>query len=393
VAILTRPFNTRELLNAQELRGAVNPVIALGVIVVLLYWGRVFFITSIIAVIIAFILEPFVGLLMRARLPRSVASFVVCTMALMLLYLVGLGAYTQIAGLWQEVPRFSQRINNIVEGGRTKIDELEAKTYKLIVPMRPQPQPAPPPQPPPKQRRRNPEPPPQVLPPGSVGNIPEVRIHEERKPLSDLLYERIGSLYQFLLMASFIPFLVYFMLSWRDHIHRSFLQFFQGEDRVAAARSLQGIGDMVRGFVVGNFLLGVLLAVLSSAVFWMIRLPYPLLAGPMSGFLSLVPYVGLPLALLPPAIVAIAGGSPLATFLIILFVIAMLHLIAMNLLYPKIVGSRVHLNPLAVTFALMLWGFLWDAAGLLLAIPMTAAIKAVCDNVKGLRPFGKFLGD
>ena len=393
MAILTRPFNTRELLNAQELRGAVNPVIALGVIVVLLYWGRVFFITSIIAVIIAFILEPFVGLLMRARLPRSVASFVVCTMALMLLYLIGLGAYTQIAGLWEEVPRFSQRINNIVEGGRTKIDELEARTYKLIVPSRPQPQPAPPPQPQPKQRRRNPEPPPQALPPGSVANIPEVRIHEERKPLSDLLYERIGSLYQFLLMASFIPFLVYFMLSWRDHIHRSFLQFFQGEDRVAAARSLQGIADMVRGFVVGNFLLGVLLAVLSSAIFWMIRLPYPLLAGPVSGFLSLVPYVGLPLALLPPAIVAIAGGSPLATFLIILFVIAMLHLIAMNLLYPKIVGSRVHLNPLAVTFALMLWGFLWDAAGLLLAIPMTAAIKAVCDNVKGLRPFGKFLGD
>jgi predicted PurR-regulated permease PerM len=51
------------------------------------------------------------------------------------------------------------------------------------------------------------------------------------------------------------------------------------------------------------------------------------------------------------------------------------------------------LNPLAVTVALMLWGFLWDAAGLLLAIPLTAAIKAVCDNVKGLRPFGKFLGD
>jgi len=172
VAILTRPFNTRELLNAQELRGAVNPVIALGVTVVLLYWGRVFFITSIIAVIIAFILEPFVGLLMRARLPRSVASFVVCTMALMLLYLIGLGAYTQIAGLWEEVPRFSQRINNIVEGGRTKIDELEARTYKLIVPSRPQPQPAPPPEVQPKQRKRNPEPPPQVLPPGFLGNIP-----------------------------------------------------------------------------------------------------------------------------------------------------------------------------------------------------------------------------
>jgi len=74
-------------------------------------------------------------------------------------------------------------------------------------------------------------------------------------------------------------------------------------------------------------------------------------------------------------------------------VVGALHLVALNLLYPKVVGSRVHLNPLVVTFSLMLWGFLWDAPGLLLAIPMTAAIKAVCDNVKGLRPIGKFLGD
>ena len=392
MAILTRHLKPQELLNAAELRVAANPVIALGVIVALLYWARVFFITLIIAVTIAFILEPFVGLLMRIRFPRSVASFVVCSIALMLIYLVGLGAYTQLAGLWEELPRFSERIGAVVDGTKHKIDDMENGMYRVLVPAKQQQQqPAPAPSQP-TRRRRNVEPPP-VVPQGVPGAIPEVRIHEDRKPITDLIYERMGSLYQILLMASFIPFLVYFMLSWRDHIHRSFLQFFEGEDRVAAARSLQGIGDMVRGFVVGNFVLGVLLAVISSLAFWGIHLPYPLLAGPVSGFLSLVPYVGLPLALIPPAIVAIGGGHALGSFLIILFVIAMLHLIALNLLYPKIVGSRVHLNPLVVTVALMFWGFLWDAAGLLLAIPLTAALKAVCDNVKTLRPFGKFLGD
>ncbi len=108
-------------------------------------------------------------------------------------------------------------------------------------------------------------------------------------------------------MASFIPFLVYFMLSWRDHINRSFLQFFHGEDRLVAARSLQGIADMVRAFVVGNFLLGLLLAIVSSAMFWLMRLPYPLLVGPLSGFLSLVPYVGLPLAMMPPLFAALGA--------------------------------------------------------------------------------------
>jgi predicted PurR-regulated permease PerM len=193
-------------------------------------------------------------------------------------------------------------------------------------------------------------------------------------------------------MLSFVPFLVYFMLSWRDHINRSFLQFFRGEDRVIAARSLQGIAEMVRAFVVGNTLLGLVLAVLSSALFWAIHLPFPLLVGPLSGCMSLVPYVGLPLALIAPLFAAL-GVNKVTTYILVIVVVGMLHLIALNVLYPKIVGSRVHLNPLVVTISLMFWGYLWDAPGLLLAIPLTAGLKAVCDNVKELRPIGKFLGD
>ena len=83
----------------------------------------------------------------------------------------------------------------------------------------------------------------------------------------------------------------------------------------------------------------------------------------------------------------------ISSYVLLAAIVMLLHILALNLLYPKLVGSRVHLNPLVVTFSLMLWGFLWDAPGLLLAIPLTAGIKAVCDNVKGLRPFGKFLGD
>jgi predicted PurR-regulated permease PerM len=193
-------------------------------------------------------------------------------------------------------------------------------------------------------------------------------------------------------MFSFIPFLVYFMLSWRDHINRAFLQFFRGEDRLVAARSVQGIAEMVRAFVVGNFVLGVLLAVLSSVLFWAMRVPYPLLVGPLSGLLSLVPYIGLPLAMIPPLFASLPLNA-VPVYVLVVVAVAMLHLVALNVLYPKLVGSRVHLNPLVVTFSLMIWGFLWDAPGLLLAIPLTAGIKAVCDNVKGLRAFGKFLGD
>jgi predicted PurR-regulated permease PerM len=70
-----------------------------------------------------------------------------------------------------------------------------------------------------------------------------------------------------------------------------------------------------------------------------------------------------------------------------------LHLTALNVLDPKVVGKRVHLNPLVVTIALMFWSALWGGVGLLLAIPITAGIKAICDNVESMRPYGKLLGD
>lgn len=389
MAILSKPLRAAE----RAAGGVTRHIIALGVVVAILYFGRVVFITSLAAVILAFILEPFVTLLVRIRFPRSLASFVVCTAALLIVYLIALGAYSQTAGLLEDLPNYTQRIGELVDAVRQKVEGMEQRTYQLLIPARQRQQaqaPAPAPEPPRKKRRAAEAPPPAVPLPGV---IPEVRIHEEPAPIKNYILARLGSFYQIILMVSFVPFLVYFMLSWHDHIHRSFLQFFQGEDRAAAARSLQGIADMVRAFVVGNSLLGLLLAVLSSLSFWLIHLPYPLLVGPLSGFLSLVPYVGLPLAALPPLFVALTAFKAISGYLLVVAVVSIFHLLALNLLYPKFVGSRVHLNPLAVTFSLMFWGFLWDAAGLLLAIPLTAAFKAVCDNVKGLRQLGKFLGD
>ena len=379
----------------KESRHIALPILALGVVIAILYLGRLFFITSLIALTIAFILEPFVALLMRIRFPRSLASFVVCSFALALLYVIGLGAYSQLVGLYDELPKYGQRIGELVDGIQQRITSMEDQTYKVVVPARQRQE---------EERRRQQEqalaaakkgkkgvtPPQQPGP--QPGAIPEVRIHEESTPIGDYIYSRLSSVYQVLLMVSFIPFLVYFMLSWRDHINRSFLQFFHGEDRLVAARSVQGIADMVRAFVVGNFVLGLLLAVLSSTLFWVLRVPYPMLVGPLSGVLSLVPYIGLPLAMIPPLFAALPLNA-VPVYVLVVMTVAMLHLVALNVLYPKIVGSRVHLNPLVVTFSLMIWGFLWDAPGLLLAIPLTAGIKAVCDNVKALRAFGKFLGD
>ena len=97
--------------------------------------------------------------------------------------------------------------------------------------------------------------------------------------------------------------------------------------------------------------------------------------------------------MMPPLVAALPVTREPTLFLFLMISVAVLHLLALNLLYPKFVGARVHLNPLVVTIGLMFWGMLWGGIGLLLAIPLTAGAKAVCDNVQSMKPYGRLLGD
>ena len=366
-------------------------ILALGVAVALLYYGRVFFITVIIAAIISFLLDPAVLFFMKLKMPRGLASFVVCSLGLMFLYLAGLGVYTEGLAMLNDLPAYGERINALVDGATGRMDNMEKSMYRSLMPKRFQ-----------EEQQAEKEatargnsnkkktPVPLPIPP----TIQEVRVHPEPTPLVNYIYLYLQSFYSVLLMASFVPFLVYFQLSWGDHLRTRVLYLFEGADRHIAGRALASVAEMVRAYVVGNFLLGLLLSIASSILFASVKLPYWLVAGPVSGFLSLIPYIGLPLALMPPLIAAL----PMPTtgpeiYLFLSASVALLHLFALNLLYPKFVGARVHLNPLVVTLALMFWGMLWGGIGLVLAIPLTAAIKAVCDNVGSLQAYGKLLGD
>ena len=360
----------------------------------LLRVGRPFFITLICAVLLAFILEPVVQLFMRLRLRRGMASFLACSMMLATLYLALLGAWTQAVGFLADVPTYSKRITDLVDTASLKVEQIQRSLEETLVPPRLrqfQPSEA---ISKPKATSRNKK---AVAPnpgnPQSPNAVQEVRIRQEPADLVNLVWESLAKFSDTLLLASFVPFLVYFFLSWQDHMMRSLLGLAGGRQREILNRSLQGIADVTRAYVVGNFLLGVVMSVVSSIFFYFAGVPYWEVAGPLSAFFSLIPYLGLPLALLPP----LAAGLPVfvswGPYLIVGVGVAVLHLVGLNLMYPKLVGARVHLNPLVVTLALMLWYILWGGAGLILAIPITAGMKAVFDSVPRLRGYGRLLGD
>jgi predicted PurR-regulated permease PerM len=209
---------------------------------------------------------------------------------------------------------------------------------------------------------------------------------------TEALTHGVGTLTDILLAASFIPFLAYFLLTWRHHARSATVMLFPLQHRNTAFVTLGLIGKMLQSFIVGNLLVGLLISGVSVAIFGLLHVPFFYFVGFLSGFLSVVPYLGLVLAMLPPILVGL-GQLEAGDLVLVVFVVVGLHLLALNVLYPKLLGSRLRLNPLAVTIALLFWGWIWGAVGLVLAIPITGAIKIVFDHVEKMKPYADWLGE
>lgn len=333
---------------------------------------------------------------MKLRVPRPAATGIVIGFTCIAVYLGTVLLWTQIATITEDLPAYAVRLSDLWSKANTRLDQMEQGTIAALVPktlreqseqIQQKPQEAM------KARRRRSN----AAAPQPVAPVPpavqEVRIHSDPKPFIATVYGYAAGYVHVLVMASFVPFLVYFMLSWRDHFNKTVTRLFHGEQRYVVGKTWSGIGDSTRAYVLGNFLLWIFLSSVSAIVYFFMGVPYWIIVGPLSAFCSLVPYVGLPLSMLPPVLAAIAIPNRFKIIVTLMVITAALHVIVMNFVYAKVIGRRVRLNPLVVTVALMFWGMLWGGIGLVLAVPITAAIKTVCDNVESLEPYGKLLGD
>jgi predicted PurR-regulated permease PerM len=328
-------------------------IIGISGVLALCYYGETVLVIMLVAVLLAFILAPVTDMFTRIGLPRGLAAFLAILLLLGAVAGLFYFSYNQAANLLQDLPKYVSTLREEVMRFRRQAETLEG------LPLTPEP------------------------------GVLDVRTSSD---WTDFLRSSFGSASAAFLAASFVPFLVYFMLTWQQHVRSSTVMLFPMEHRHTVYVTLGQISAMIRSFMVGNMLIGLAIGGVSTIVFGIAGVPFFYFVGFISGFLSIVPYMGVLLALVPPVLVSI-GHLQAQQFLAISITVFTLHVIALNVLYPKFLGNRLQLNPLAVAMALLLWGVLWGPMGLILAIPITAAMKIVFDHVTVLKPYADWLGE
>jgi len=348
---------------ARETSGAAISarIIAIAVLFVCIYYASSVVITLIFSILIAAVLEPGAEFLERFRLPRWLSSLVMVLLMLAVSYLAVYGIYDRALALVDDAPRLAAKLRQLTAHLQVTAQNFQQSTRTII-------------------------------PSSADSNLPTVRLQQE-SPWTQFLLRGVGSVYAFVVTVMFVPFLVFFMLNSKDQLWAATLNLFPREKRQQAEDVIHYIGIMLRRFALGNLLVALITAVPICLVFAVLRLQYALVLGLLAACLNLIPYIGLALALVPPSMVALLQYDAVDPFVVVAATVAAAHFIGVNFLTPKLVGHRLNLNALAVTIAMMFWAWLWGGFGLVLAVPITAAIKAVCDNVERLKPFGAWMGE
>ena len=303
-------------------------------------------ITFVLAAFLSILIDPIITFLEGWRVPRALSSALLILVGMVLFGLAANFGYNGVVQLVETIPQYSERIREFVSPLQKKIDKVQQTAGSLSA------EPAP------------------------TRKATEVTV---RQPPSwpSFIVRGVGTVWGALIIIVVVPFLMYFNLIRKDSMHQRLNSLLGGV--IDVPQFIRAVSRMVRGFTVGNLIVGSGMAVILVVMLVALKVEGALILGIASGFLNLIPFLGVVLALVVTMGAALLQFHTLTPFVIIFSVVVCLHLVTANFVIPKVIGSRVNIGPVAATLGILFWGWLWGVMGILLAVPLTAFVKIVAD--------------
>lgn len=356
---------------------SLAPLATTVVVVGAVYLAKDVLVPIVLAVLLAFVLAPLVGLLRRLYLGRTFSVVVAVLIALGALGLTGAVIGQQVASLAPDVPQYAQTIQSKVAGlGKSGVGKLPETINRLASRF----EATPPTRPSPRLSRRTTQP-----IPVEVHQPPETAWATARRLLSPVL----GPLET----AVIVLVVAIFVLLQREDLRDRVIRLFGSSDLHRTTRAIdEAAGRLSRYFLTQLLLNSLFGGVIALGLYW-IGIPSPLLWGLLAAILRFVPYVGAFLAALPPLMLAI-GAEPGWSFAILtgaLFLCA--EPVMGYVIEPLVYGHSTGLSPLAVIVAAIFWTWLWGPIGLLLSTPMTLCLVVLGRHVPQMEFIDVLFGD
>ena len=325
-----------------------------------LHLAQAFVLPIVLAVLLDFMLSPVVRALKKRRIPEPVGAGLII---LGLLGALGAGGWylAEPAADWiRRVPESTAAVQRKLQTMRGSVEQVTKAAE-------------------------------QVEKATEVAASEGVRQVEIKGPsLSKQLFGGTASL---LSGATVVLFLTYFLLAVGDLFLQKLVavlpQFKDKKTAVSIARETEA---QISVYLFTSTLINVGVGVVTAIAMWLVGMPNAALWGVVAAVLNFVPYVGALVNMVVLALAAFVTFDSVSRALLVPAVFFGINLIEGNLVTPMILGRRMRLNTVALFIGFVFWWYIWGVAGAILAVPMLAALKIICDHIESLTPIGEFLG-
>jgi predicted PurR-regulated permease PerM len=329
--------------------GLLLLILILFIVIVVLHWKKLFSVLRVVfyAITFAYVMVPISEWLERF-MPRITAILLLFGALLLILSLVLLlivpSFIRQISSLKEHIPQFASDLKSYTR-------EIQLGLYDMGLPYGIQ----------------------QVME-ESIENIQKRMLDSTRKIIERVM-DGTASIPQLLM----VPVLSFYFLRDRKYFKKIISGIIPLKYRKSTLRTFSEIHYILNRFIRSQLITSLIIGIFTTIGFLVIRLPYALVLGIISGVFEIIPYFGPWLGAIPAVIITILY-APTKIIWTILVVIVVQQLEG-SFITPKIMGDHVGLHPVYIILSLLIGGMFFGVIGMLFAVPVVLIIRVILKNL------------
>ena len=331
-------------------------LIVISLIVSIMILGRSVIIPLIFAGFIAVLFSPISTWLESNKFPRWLSSFLCLIIAIVIIGGIITFFYTQTRNFSGNMESLGDNINQVIGDFTTWLNNTIGDDQFVQL--------------------------------NTLSEALGVLLDSNSNMITDGLATATASMLQILL---FMFFMVSFLM-YRDQVFNFLIMAIKGDDG-KNRNILVKVKNVVRNYIIGIFLVILILAILNSIALIAFGLEHAIFFAVFAAILNIVPFIGPIVGSILPAIFALVMKDSIWYPLGIIIYFVVIQLVESYLITPNIVGRKVSINPMFTILAIFIGNMIWGVAGMILFIPFTAMMKQIFDEIDHLQPYGYIMGD
>ena len=329
-------------------------VIAVFVLGVMMVQLKTVLLPFVVAILLSIIFKPVIEWLREKRVPMVLGLFGVLIVFSVVLFLVGWVLYASTVSFVAELPKYEAKMSVIVNNAEATIIGW---ADRFDVP------------------------------------LADVQWSDaiQWTSITAALTSGVGSFITFVTTTFLIVLFMLFILSSSGQLGNKVRHAFPEQYGEWMASVLRTVDSHVRQYLVTKTLISLGTGALTWGVLLILGVDFALVFGFIAFILNYIPNIGSTLAVIFPFVLTLLQFESLAIPLGVIIGLGGTQMIMGNVVEPRIMGYSLNMSPLLILVSLFMWGWLWGAWGMVLAVPIMATVKIVFENLEPMRPLGKLM--